>query len=78
VADLAVVAEHRGQGIGRHLLAAIVALADRRGCELVGAVAPSGGGGSALLAAAGFRVLDGTASPRRWERRLATDDEDAR
>ena len=30
VADLVVAAEHRGQGIGRHVLAAVVALARRR------------------------------------------------
>ena len=41
VADLVVAAEHRGQGIGRHLLAAVVALARRRDCELVGAGAPA-------------------------------------
>lgn len=72
VADLAVAAEHRGQGIGRHLLAAVVALARRRACDRVGADAPPDGGGGALLAAAGFRLLDGSVDqPRRWERTLA-------
>jgi len=71
VADLVIAAEHRGQGFGRHLLAAVVALARRRECELVGAGAPRGGGGAALLAAAGFRLLDGRADgARRWELRL--------
>ncbi len=71
VADLAVAAEHRGQGIGRHLLAAVVDLARRRDCEQVGATAPRGGPGGALLAAAGFRSLTGEDDgPRRWELRL--------
>jgi 2'-5' RNA ligase/GNAT superfamily N-acetyltransferase len=72
LADLVIAAEHRGQGFGRHLLAAVVALARRRDCELVGAGAPRGGGGGALLAAAGFRLLDGPAEgARRWELSLA-------
>src|SRR5436190_16516649 len=37
VADLVVAAEHRGQGVGRHVLAAVVALARRREGELAGA-----------------------------------------
>jgi GNAT superfamily N-acetyltransferase len=72
VADLVVASEHRGQGIGRHVLAAVVALARRRECDLVGATSPREGAGAALLAATGFRVLDGTAEgPRRWELVLA-------
>jgi GNAT superfamily N-acetyltransferase len=72
VADLVVSAEHRNQGVGRHVLAAVVALARRRECDVVGAGAPRGGGGAALLAAAGFRLLDGAADgPRRWELSLA-------
>ena len=72
LADLVIAAEHRGQGFGRHLLAGVVALARRRDCELVGAGAPRGGGGAALLAAAGFRLLDGPADgARRWELSLA-------
>ena len=68
VADLVVAAEHRGQGIGRHVLAAVIALARRRGCDLVGASASRGGGGGALLAASGFQLLDGPGDgPRRWE-----------
>ena len=72
LADLVIAAEHRGQGFGRHMVAAVVALARRRGCELVGAGAPRGGGGGALLAAAGFQLLDGPADgARRWELSLA-------
>jgi 2'-5' RNA ligase/GNAT superfamily N-acetyltransferase len=76
VADLAVAAEHRGQGIGRHLLAAVVALARQRGCEVVGAAAPAGGG-AALLRAAGFRSGDAAAGDvRRWELRLRSSEAD--
>ena len=72
VADLVVAAEHRNEGIGRHLLAAVVALARRRDCEVVGAGAPRGGAGGALLAAAGFRLLEGPSDgARRWELSLA-------
>ena len=84
VADLVVAAEHRGQGIGRHLLAAVVALARRRDCELVGAGAPRGGG---RRRAAGRRRLPAPRRPgrrgpplgavpravRRRRRRLVTD-----
>ena len=52
-----VAAEHRGQGIGRHVLAAVVALAQRRECTLVGASAPTDGPGAALLAAVGFALV---------------------
>jgi len=78
VADLTVAAEHRGEGIGRHVLAAVLALGRRRECERVGAWAARDGGGAALLAAAGFRLLDGDdRGPRRWELRLAVDDDGA-
>jgi 2'-5' RNA ligase/GNAT superfamily N-acetyltransferase len=77
IADLAVVPEQRGQGIGRHLVAAIEALARRRGADLLGATAPNGGPAAALLQAAGFAraplVADadpGGGVARRWERRL--------
>ena len=71
VADLAIAAEHRGLGFGRHLLAGVVALARRRSCEVVGATAPSNGPGAALLAAAGFRATPpGGEGPVRWELRL--------
>ena len=56
----------RGQGIGRHLVAAVDALARRRGCVLLGANAPAGGAPAALLTAAGFQLHP----PARWERPL--------
>jgi len=74
LADLAVALEHRGQGIGRHVVAAVEALAARRECEVVGASAPAGGPAAALLAAAGFRMLapaSDDVGPRRWEHLLA-------
>jgi 2'-5' RNA ligase len=77
VADLTVAAEHRAQGVGRHLLAAVEALGRRRECGVVGASAPATGAGGALLSAAGFRMLEpGGASGdvRRWEHLLDTDD----
>jgi 2'-5' RNA ligase/GNAT superfamily N-acetyltransferase len=71
VADLAVAAEHRGLGFGRHLLAGVLALARRRGCGVAGATAPRGGPGGALLGALGFRTLAaGGGDPARWELRL--------
>ena len=53
--------EHRGQGIGRHLLAAVEALAARRRLPVVGALGarpgrrrgPAGGGGVPDAAAGG-------------------------
>ncbi len=74
LADLAVAVEHRGQGIGRHVVAAVDALAARRGCDVVGASAPVQGASAALLAAAGFRMLpadEGATGARRWEHHLA-------
>ena len=76
VADLVVVAEHRGEGIGRHVVAGVIALARRRGCTSVGATAPANGASAALLSASGFRLLapvSGEAAPgaRRWELLLA-------
>ncbi len=73
VADLVVSTEHRGQGVGRHLLASVEALARRRGCEVVGTSATAEGAPAALLAASGFRLLPaerGSARPRRWEHPL--------
>ena len=66
--------EHRGQGIGRHVVAAVEDVAARRGCEVVGATAPGQGAAAALLAAAGFRMLSAAgdaAGPRRWEHPIA-------
>jgi 2'-5' RNA ligase/GNAT superfamily N-acetyltransferase len=74
LADVAVALEHRGQGVGRHVVAAVEALGARRGCAVVGASAPATGASAALLAAVGFRMLppagDGV-GPRRWEHVLA-------
>jgi 2'-5' RNA ligase len=70
VADLVVAQEHRGQGVGRHLLAAVQALAARRGCVLVGATAPASGATAALLTATGFRAHPAASEGigvRRWE-----------
>ncbi len=75
VADLVVAAAHRGQGIGRHLLAAVESLAGRRGCAVAGIAAPSTGAPAALLSGCGWAVVaapDATSvEHRRWERRLA-------
>jgi 2'-5' RNA ligase len=74
VADLVVALQHRGQGIGRHVVAAVEALAARRGCEVVGTSAPSQGAAAALLTAAGFQARPGAsdgAGSRRWEHLLA-------
>jgi GNAT superfamily N-acetyltransferase len=84
LADLVVAAEHRGQGIGRHVVAAVEALARRRECTVLGANAPTGGAAAALLTAAGFKVVPtastestpsrtsgGAGEPRRWEHHLA-------
>jgi 2'-5' RNA ligase len=74
LADLVVAIEHRGQGIGRHVVAAVEDLAVRRGCEVVGTTAPSHGAAAALLAAAGFRMRSAAgdaAGPRRWEHPIA-------
>lgn len=80
VADLVVVPEHRGQGIGRHVVAAVMALARRRGCATIGMTAPGDGAGAALLAASGFEMTAdarGTGSPRRWSYHLPVDEPEA-
>lgn len=82
LADLVVAVAHRGQGIGRHLVAAVEDLARRRTCGRVGTTAPAQGAAAALLQACGWGLLaagepsdDGRASSdrRRWERMLAVD-----
>ena len=73
VADLTVAGEHRGQGVGAHMLAAVQALARRRHCTRVGANAAPDGAAGALLTAAGFSRLespDASSVVRRWERQL--------
>jgi GNAT superfamily N-acetyltransferase len=79
LADLVVVAEHRGQGIGRHLLNGAESLAGRRGCVALGAWAPRSGPASALLTGAGFEALAGAdaGAQRRWQRPLPGDAGDA-
>jgi 2'-5' RNA ligase len=72
LADLAVVAAGRNQGIGRHLLAAVVDLAVKREVSVLGAWAPADGACAALLSGAGWRLDgdSGDASRRRWTRDL--------
>jgi 2'-5' RNA ligase len=75
VADLVVAAAHRGQGIGRHLLAGVEDLARRRSCTRAGATAPGGGAAASLLGACGWSIVSqphaGSDDRRRWERPLA-------
>jgi 2'-5' RNA ligase/GNAT superfamily N-acetyltransferase len=73
VADLIVTSQQRGQGIGRHVVAAVEAVAARRGCAVAGIAAPSAGAPGALLRACGWVVQGegvGTSGTRRWERRI--------
>lgn len=74
LADLVVAAAHRGQGIGRHVVAAVEDLGRRRSCTHAGTAAPSGGAPASLLQSCGWRALsapDGaTEERRRWERTL--------
>lgn len=74
VADLVVAVAHRGEGIGRHLLRAVEAVAGDRSCTALGIAAPSDGAAASLLQGAGW-VRSATPSGsgpahRRWERRL--------
>jgi len=52
---LVVGADHRGEGIGSHLLAAVESLAARRGCDWAVAAVPPGGPGRSFLAGRGWR-----------------------
>lgn len=78
LADLVVSPEHRNEGVGRHLLAAVEDLARRRGCTVVGATIPPGGAPTALLGAGGWARLPDPVAPAgegdgrtvRWERGL--------
>jgi 2'-5' RNA ligase/GNAT superfamily N-acetyltransferase len=78
VADLVVAAAHRGQGIGRHLVAAIEDVGRRRSCTRAGTAAPLGGAPASLLRSCGWIVVAQSDAPaderRRWERALASDD----
>jgi 2'-5' RNA ligase len=73
LADLVVAAAHRGEGVGRHLLAAVESLAATRDCVALGTDAPGDGAAAAMLSGAGW-VAVGIAvaqGHRRWERRLS-------
>lgn len=76
VADLVVAGAHRGQGFGRHLLAAVEALAYRRSCRVVGITAPGVGAAASLLRGSGWLPCgdDEAQSRRRWERQLGAGD----
>jgi len=77
IADLCVAAAHRGQGFGRHLLAAIEAVAQRRACTVMGVAASVEGAAASLLRGSGWASA-GAGVPRgraRWERQLSSDDE---
>ncbi len=78
LADLVVAAAHRGQGIGRHVVAAVEDLGRRRSCARAGAAAPGGGPAAALLAASGWVAVASPEEPRgerrRWERSLGAMD----
>jgi 2'-5' RNA ligase len=77
LADLVVSAEHRGQGIGRHVVAAVEALGRQRGCVSVGGAAPIDGPAASLLRACGFTPDgDGGGARRRWHHHLEGVDTD--
>ena len=78
VADLVVAAVHRNQGVGRHVLAGVEALARRRSCTAAGCAAPTTGAAAALLRAGGWNPTGATGAPadrrHRWERTLTPDE----
>lgn len=72
VADLAVAAAHRGQGVGRKLLEAVEAEVVGRGCDVLLIAAPGGGPPAALLAGAGWQAAGEPVADGRklWRREL--------
>ncbi|HEX4868439.1 MAG TPA: GNAT family N-acetyltransferase [Acidimicrobiales bacterium] len=80
LADVVVASQHRGEGVGRHVLAAVEDLAARRGCTHVGTSAPRTGAAAALLRAAGWSPAGdpgeagATPGSARWERALRSTD----
>lgn len=79
VADLVVAATHRGQGIGRHVVAAVEALASRRDCARAGIAAPNAGAPASLLRGCGWKLVaeetPASTSRPRWERAIAVADD---
>lgn len=63
LADCAVAVAHRGQGIGRHLIAAVEDLGRRRSCVVAGAAAPRDGAAAALLRGRGWVLAPTSGSP---------------
>lgn len=76
VADLLVAAAHRGEGIGRHVVAAVEDLGRRRACTRAGCAAPATGAAASLLRGCGWSIVPAPDAPstehRRWERPLAS------
>lgn len=75
IADLVVASAHRGQGIGRHLLAAVEAVGGDRACSRAGTVAPGDGAAASLLRGCGWVLAPGAETAlgephRRWQRAL--------
>jgi 2'-5' RNA ligase len=71
IADLAVAELARNQGVGRHLLAAVVDVATRRDCTTLGVTAPNEGASAALLRGSGWNTTgDLPGDLRRWTRSL--------
>ncbi len=78
VADLRVGSAYRGEGIGRHVVAAIEDLGRRRSCTRAGCAAPATGAAASLLRSCGWSIVPApeapAGEPRRWDRPLEPDD----